>query len=194
MKTEISKRKIFGLGLALAGIILFAGTEAPAQIETESFLAPELVMPVVNKNTKIHISGSFTLTANNVNTGQIEIRGLLRLMEKDGLLSMYNLTLTGSNVAVCPSEPSGRRLAFSVIIDTGASFGDVQGDLLGSASLFLDATTAAERAGRQPRASLGWFTAVAYIEQDNINGNQEGFAPYVVQLGQPQRDSYLKIK
>ena len=191
MKTEISKRKMFGLGLVLAGMILFAGTEAPAQIEIESFLAPELVMPVVNKNTRIHLSGSFTLTANNVHTSQVEIRGLVRLMDQNGLLTINNLTVTGSNVAVCPSEPAGRRLAFSVIIDTG--FGDIKGEGLSSVSLFLDATTAAERAGRQPRASLGWFTAVAYIEQDNIKGNKEGFAPYLVQLGQPQRDSNLQI-
>ena len=182
MKTEISKRKMFWLGLALAGVMLFAWAGAPAQNFTDpgnnTSLPPELVMPAVTKDTKIHISGSFTPDrSNSIPEKQGDIRGLLRLMDQGGNLTLNGLTITS---ALDPSDPSGRRLAFSGDINLSSIFGDDQG--FRSASLFLDSTNAGEKGATQPRTSLGWFTAGALVHNDAT------MVEYGIQLG-PQRDS-----
>jgi len=140
-------------------------------------LQPELVLPVVTGESTLHISGSLTCDRSRDcvegTTPLIEIRGQLRLMEEEGI----RFVDVAFKTEVCPSDPSGRRLAFSTRLPLR---GYLEQQNIVSASLFLDAVSA-QKGGRQPAVSLGWFTAAAQC----INN----FSPYVVHLG-PQRDGF----
>src|SRR5436190_17451735 len=144
-----------GLGIVLAMLLAWGGTPAsPAASEPDLATAPELVIPVVNSHTKIHIGGSFTCeTRRNCfdPDGQsiIEFRAVVRLL-RNGVTQCTNNIF--SDVAVDPSDPSGRRFAFSGVIDLAQLFGDFQG--IRGASVFLDAVNMHQRGP----ASLGWFT------------------------------------
>jgi hypothetical protein len=174
----------------LAAIMIFAlaPTRAQQQFDPDGpvLAAPELVLPLVTKNTKIHISGSFTADKAVQDPLTIVVCARLRLMEPDGKLVINNLTITGDSIAVDPSDPSGRRLAFSSFIDLNGLVGD--GVNFRSGSLFLDAIYSTQKGARQSPNSLGWFTGTAVAD---ING--DGLVIIAVQLSQPQRDSNLQI-
>lgn len=137
---------------------------------------PELVLPVLTGDSTLHISGSLTCDRSRDcvegTTPLIEIRGQLRLMEEEGI----RFVDVAFKTEICPSDGSRRRLAFSTKLPLN---GYIEQDNIVGASLFLDAVSA-EKGGRQPPVSLGWFTAAAQC----VNN----LAPYVVNLGNPQRD------